>query len=390
MSDERYLDDLSLDDLEGMSSAIAHLAEAGRALHRHGYTPRFYLTPGFPVSMLIDWSMPSLPFGGEVFCPEPEQVPTAPVDEAEGQHTSTLLRRAFAEAALRNNAVTTAADDPIYRGAVFPAETGDSADAMSLTGIDWGGQDFTVTASIEVQADGALIIEHADPVYDEDPELPRTASQSEGTAFVAVSGEGGREGVAAILPANPSVDAAPAPGSASAQAANRPAPWTEDEDAQAVSLYVQGLRLGATQRAAGLNVAHQLARPIEGVLFRLKNKLTHAVEAALQAKAVAADVQNAATPLTPTGELQAYLAGLPRKLGHEDWPLASDLSLIELATQGFGKQDIAVDMGVDAKLIGERFDLLTGQHRDADGKLVRGWKTRDVLAALQALTPARA
>lgn len=387
MSRKAYLSALNLDQLTSCVDVLCRLSDAGRILQDAGYDPRFALLPGCRPTMSIDIEVPEIwapPEAADMAAFEAVSAGPAVTPVSEDEAMEPFLPWA-GQTSVIYPPPPSAADIAAFEAAKAGRDPG-PADYATM--VENGRRSSAHSARLDVT--GPLIIEHADPVYDEDPETPRTASQSEGTAFVAVSGEGGREGVAAILPANPSVDAAPAPGSASAQAANRPAPWTEDEDAQAVSLYVQGLRLGATQRAAGLNVAHQLARSIEGVLFRLKNKLAPAVEAALQAKAVAADVQNAATPLTPTGELQAYLAGLPRKLGREDWPLASDLSLIELSTQGFGKQDIAVDMGVDAKLIGERFDLLTGQHRDADGKLVRGWKTRDVLAALQALTPAQA
>lgn len=394
MSRKVYLSALTLDQLTNCVDVLCRLSDAGRILQDAGYEPRFALLPGCRPSMSIDVKVP------EMWAPVSEADRAAFAAMTAGPAVSPVSEAEAMEPFQPWN-VKAASHERAF-GAAFGAfekvELTKDAETAPVAGIDWGGQDFTVTASIEVQADGALIIETG---ADIPAEVPAAPAQAEGSTFVAIAGQDGGQGAAAILPTVDPVDPAPAPGSASAMADRRPAAWTEDEDARAVEIFVDARRRLVPIGEAYAAVADALGRPLEGTKFRLKNKLAERVEAGLAppkatpaAKTPApAPVQPPqpapAAPLTPTGELQTYLAALPRKLGREEWPLRSDLSLIEMSNQGFAKQDIAVDMGVDAKLIGERFDLLTGQHRDADDKPVRRWKVRDVLAALQALTPAQ-
>lgn len=217
---------------------------------------------------------------------------------------------------------------------------------------------------------------------------------------------------APALPPATFIDAAPdqeaggcPPGSASAMANARAPLWTADEDLQAIDIIAAAINKGHPQAEGCRRVAAELGRTIEAVKFRVKSKLVQRIDREVlrlrNAEALAetaanvqlADALTAATaapdphlpePPADADPLTAHLLSLPRKDG---WTVQRDLDLALLSVEnGWGSQDIAVDLGLDTRAVQQRWDALTGLFRDiVTGKQSRRFSGRDVLTRLQAL-----
>lgn len=351
-------DALTMEDLSELRLAISALEQAGLSIIESGFEPTFSVVPLQFVAMRLDYVMP------------PSQ-------------------------GLLNLNVSNAADPmPVAADAPAPAA---EMEAM----LD---EVFRAAHLGETLPSDAAPTQ-ADLVQDEPEQVGGDAAAAAGEGLAALapaanpSPQALPAGAAILTPDAPDVAPRPTAGSASALAASRPAAWTPEEDARLVLLVANAMRGGATKGAAIRFAADDLGRPEAGTGFRLHNKLAEALTAALAGPLDPVGAEPVPAPpkpvppvsaprvetAAPTQDLTAYLSGLPRKLGRLDWPLARDLELIELSINGFNKQDIAVDMGVDANLIGPRFDVLTGLYRDADDRAQRRYKMRDVQAALAAM-----
>lgn len=185
MDEKPFLNDLSQDHLDDLSNTLMRLADAGRSIAEGGFTPRFSLVPGLRPTIWIDYAMPE-----------------------------------------------------IWR----PASEADLADFAALQQGSSVGPDLSAMLAAERE-----LYAEADDLS----EFPAPAPQE------AEPGIGG-EGLAVALPADPlPADPLPAaafvdntpdqpaptsqPGSASAMAAARPAPWSEEEDAKTISIYLNAL-----------------------------------------------------------------------------------------------------------------------------------------------------
>lgn len=149
-----------------------------------------------------------------------------------------------------------------------------------------------------------------------------------------------------------------------------PQPWTEDEDALAVRLKLDGVPVA--------EIAKRLDRPLEGTKFRLYNKLRDRIEAARdRGKAVkpqtgapagghvatpAAKEKAEAEQVDPAKPetLADHIAALPR---NGDWTLAQDADLMRLAQLGWNPDDLAAEMDRKAVDIQARFKVLTDKGR---------------------------
>lgn len=217
--------------------------------------------------------------------------------------------------------------------------------------------------------------------------------------------------------------------------------WTAEEDARLIELVAGGMvRLGLGKTAAIRAAAAELGRPEQGTAFRchhkLKNQIGLAVETFkarvqadtttilagfppeptqipegpalatatdgttasygdaagvgdtlpaaqdedLDAKSRAAAIAHGNGPARTA--IWAHVTSLPRKDG---WTLQRDIDLLELAILGWLQNEISLELGVQAKLIKPRLDLLTGLYKDEADRQVRLFKREDVLSALKAL-----
>lgn len=76
-------------------------------------------------------------------------------------------------------------------------------------------------------------------------------------------------------------------------------------------------------------------------------------------------------------EIEAHLLALPRRHGHS---LEDDLQLLQLADAGWQPAEIAAELGLDAKAVGQRWDVLSGLDRDTKQ---RRWTRPALLEALE-------
>lgn len=355
MSKDVFLDDLSLDDLQGMASAITHLVEAGLCLVENGHTPRFYLTPGFEAAISVNWEMPFLTERLQVQSRDP-----GPSDD------DVILDSIIGERSVEDFHKRKMAEYHALKKFHDPAE---------FEAPQSSAEDFLV------------------PVVTDGDEFPVPAPQEPGI---------GGEGVAVTIPAEPLpgvtwpagafVDNAPdqpapacPPGSASALAASsRPLAWSDAEIDLTISLIVAAVRQGQT-RSVGIELASvKMGRGLDAVRKYVTRHLQERITEALQ--------RNAADPHLPepppdADALTAHLLSMPRKDG---WTLERDLDLAAMSVEnGWGSQDIAVDLGLDTKAVKARWDALTGLSRDdKTDKLVRRYAGRVVLDRLKTLSGA--
>jgi hypothetical protein len=354
------LNDLKLDELGKMLSALEALRLCGNDLDAQGYAPTFDLTPGRPASIRLDWSMP------EVTAAAPPAA--APADRARDPLDS-MIRRAVWDYETRS-----AEDDHTHSAA--PSRSKDAETPVPQ-----------VTADVEGAADsgGGLAVAAAEPPA---APLPGTAR-----ALAATLQPGGRA-----------------------------APWTPEEDARLIDLVCQGVqRQGLSRRGATMAAAQELGRPFDGTEFRCRHKLKDRLDAALakgpawldQPEEVPTPYADAALahaesldeggatdqPAVPAHAIEplnasprpehiadaitAHVVTLTDKGG---WSLERDLQLVELSIGGWTPTDIAAELQMPDTAIKPRFDALTGLYTDeTTGKKLRRCTREEVQKALLAL-----
>lgn len=205
--------------------------------------------------------------------------------------------------------------------------------------------------------------------------------------------------------------------------------WTAEEDARLIDLVVKAVGLGATKKAAMIAAAQELGRPDQATQFRCHHRLKTRIDAALTAAAMAqaqteipaspapanatdgptasggadavgghspAAVQDepdmepgqaeAETLVRAAASIEGQLAeanpeevappalhGLDLRLwqylrrNRPRWPLTigTDLDLVEALGRGDKLPMIAVDLGIDANKLKDRFQVLTAMILDA-------------------------
>ncbi len=88
-------------------------------------------------------------------------------------------------------------------------------------------------------------------------------------------------------------------------------------------------------------------------------------------------------PPHPPSEIEAHLLTLPRCHGHS---LEDDLQLLQLTDAGWQPGEIAAELGLDAKAVGQRWDALSGLDRDTKQ---RRWTRAALIEALEGLCSVR-
>lgn len=337
------LDDLTVDELNEMASAIVGLKEAGYLMQEQGFDARFSLVPGLPATMHQSYRMPHPG-------PMADLVParTAAPEWHEGQMPAPR------------------ADRPQGIPTWSPKTVDPAPQCPTAAQID-----AAVTAAC-------------------DKVLPRAA---------AMAAEGPAKKLEVRPVAAPPV-AAPVPPKTEADstAPGKPTPWTEGEDAQLVDLVAHGIVIeGKTKGASICAAAATLNRPVDGTGWRCNTKLKDRLAsrivdlrgpqpsamaaAEVSAPADTAEVRPDALLLTAElSPIEKYLLDMPTKGG---WTMEADLELLELSEIAWSIPEIATQMGKDGKAIADRFDLLTGFDRETKA---RKWKRADLLVAARAWT----
>lgn len=355
------LDDLSVQQLNEMASAIVGLKEAGYLMQEQGFDVRFSLVPGFPVSMKLSYRMP-LPSPMQALFPPP------PIDSdtATGQPVAPEWRAT-----------------PMPKPAKPKGPTAAEVDAAVTEACD---KVLPKAAAMAAEGPAEKLAVRPEPAPEPTPEPPKAESASIAR-----------------------------PASSAPAATGQPAPWTEDETARALDIIRSHVRAGHSAFSAAPLIAEALGRPISSIQQRIKTNWRAAVD---QIKASLVDPASIATPeprdpppaavaedqpqpiaspeSTPTGSahwrpeaapaavglspIEQHLMDMPTKGG---WTMEADLDLLELAETGWSIPEIATEMGKDGKAVAERFDLLTGYDRETKA---RKWKRADLLAAAREWT----
>lgn len=336
MSKEVFLDDLSLDDLQGMASAIAHLVEAGLCLKDRGHTPRFYLTPGFEAAISVNWAMP--------FLTERLQVQSRDPSPAEDD---AILDKIIGERSVEDFHKRKMAEYYALKKFHDPAEF------------------FAPTPSAE---------DFVVPVVTDGAEFPIPAEPLPGLTWAA-----------GAFVDNAPDQPAPAcpPGSASALAASsRPLAWSDAEIDLTISLIVAAVQQGQTRSVGIERASVKMGRGLDAVRKYVTRHLQDRIAEALQRSAADPHLPE---PPPDADALTAHLLSMPRKDG---WTLERDLDLAAMSVEnGWGSQDIAVDLGLDTKAVKARWDALTGLVRDdKTDKWVRRYAGHAVLDRLKTLS----
>ena len=347
------LDSLGILDLNTLASVIIGLKEAGYMMQDQGFEPQFSLVPGAPVVMTLSYRMPGLE--APMAAPQPDTV--------EDFVQQVILGSARFNAQTAAERAALAATAPVV-GKPVP-DPGPARYAVMVA---------NARAAAGTSAD---LSEFPAPVAVE-PEIPVQTAEAFGR-----------------VPAGAAIDATPevpliSPAPASAQRSS----WSEADVDLAVNVVVEAMRRGRPKVEAFRTVAdkvgrneqavtkyvsrHLLAR-IDAELLRLADEdalLRHGVKPNDLPAAAVSDNTDSSYPLT------IHLISLSEKDG---WTVNRDFELTRLAVEsGWPMADIALDLGLDSKLVKQRWDLLTGSHEDPKtGKTVRRYAGRDVLACLQ-------
>lgn len=354
MSETPDLSRMSLKDMETLATAIDAAVDAGGALSLSGLEPTFVVCPGQGVIIRTGYTMPGMgrglwladnpPVTG--FPPRPLFPSVSPMQTSPQ--------------------VVAVAERPAETGVAAPVAAGQPDPQPEAASGDEAGE----TAAA---AEPAPVPEAGDA----------TGSDARGAAGGPIAER-----------------AAPVPGSASALVAStQGAGWTAEEDARAVQVAAAAIHAGRTKSAAYAEAAAAVGRPVPGTTLRLTHKLvdrlgdavldlaspdfpppaprtTAAVEPAPAACRTAAGADVEAVPVDP---LLAHLTSLKPSAV---WSPARDMSMLQLAIDGWKPHEIAEDLGVVVAEVNRRFDLLTGLDRETKR---RRFAREAVLRALQAM-----
>lgn len=272
-----------------------------------------------------------------------------------------------------------------------------TAKAMEVASIDYGIETWaSVVPGKPIQITLDYVVPMAQPAFPYPP-APVIQTTSYAIPEVVVIHEVAQP--VAPKPEPQAADPAPLPAKPN---------WTQADDKAAIDAYVASILASEPIKTATENAAYAVGRPLEGTRWRLKNVLADQLAEALKIASEipappvadpstapaednrsgeAADAPKPTPPAAPVPAptadlLDAHLADMPR---NGTWTPERDLDLARMSVEnGWSIQDIAVDFGMDAGAVKDRWDALTGLHRDPKtDKLVRRFVARDVMDRLQ-------
>lgn len=381
------LNRLTFEDLLTLTARLAEVTAVGNLLQDKGFAPVFSLVPGQPARIALGALMPAFE------TPEGDlRLSWASTADLRDEFAARVMPQAQVMADMKTDFFASFKETdhvgaPMQAACALtddvPAEQTDSAAvppaAVHGPGNSGGGRDLSTQLPAATKLPLSALSDEAD--FDEDMGDPLPMRRLD-----------------PVPPAKPETRSR----------------WTADEDDIAVKIARDMRREtpGITLSTVGVRVAKQLDRPLEGTIWRLKNSLRARIEAPdpvpipfTPAPAVLPDAQAVPGPVVDapaapavTSDIQyklgtagaaasptiAHIMALPDKGG---WTLDRDLTLLDSAVNGWAMADIGVDLGLDAKAVQARFDLLTGLDRDTK---LRKFARADVLAALQQLVAAQA
>lgn len=232
--------------------------------------------------------------------------------------------------------------------------------------------------------------------HDLEPQSP-PALGSDGDAGGASEGVVFSPDLPDAPPAAPQEMEPPAP--AAKDHAQKPKPWTAEEDEIAVELAAELTAKNAQKRTIVELVAKRLGRPLDGTYFRLRNRLKARIDArarelqglARKARKEAVDASVAPLLLTPAdiappaeepgeeaqavaGALAAHLAAVPRTGKWAGWTLQRDIEVLDFVFLGWTSNEITRELGVAPGLVADRFDVLTDKRRFRRDLVLSGLK----------------
>jgi hypothetical protein len=302
-------------------------------------------------------------------------------------------------------------NDPVPVGDEVPP-AGDPAEDAARGAFPDGAQDLSA-----IQPGMTGPVARGDGSPDQSPEPAAAVAESGGAAAEESdlsSASPSAEPPAAVTGTAAAVEAPALPGgnSPAGQSAGdpvKPAPWTPEEDAQLIAGIAAGVLAGKSRQAAIYDAADAVGRPRQGAKSRVSAKLSLRIDFEIAARAraakggaaeqvpVAAVVQEpspvpaapaqapvvavapppaprakAARPVAP-----ADLSGAHRRIwdwldGIEytaDFDAADDLYMVDCFAHGTKVATLALDMGVDAKALLDRFKLVTQCIRDGKDRI---------------------
>lgn len=312
-----------------------------------------------------------------------------------GQDTGEAEAQPQPEPAGEQGAEATPPAEDAARGA-FPGGGQDlPASQPGMTGLSARGEGSTAQSPEPAPAAGESGLAAA-----EDPDLPGSSPSAEPPAAVT--------GTAAAVEAPPLPGQNPPAGEGKGDPV-KPAPWTAEEDALLLDIVATGVLAGKSRQAAIYDAADALGRPREGSRNRVYVKLGQRLDSEIAARARAAKdgaaepaVAKAPAPAAPVAATPplsaepiaeaapakprakaarpvapADLSGAHRRIwdwldGIEDtadFSAADDLYMVDCFAHGTKVSTLALDMGVDAKALLDRFKLVTQCIRDGKDRI---------------------
>lgn len=386
------LNDLSLPELERLCQMLDAMASAGHVLDGAGLAPRFSLWPGAePKITVTGGQMPHMhgPRDLASILQMPETAAQAPKIVING------VVGPAPQAPLAAEPVPA----PAYEPGSAPPSPADVALIRAMVEDD-------------ILAPEALAGIEAAPARDAEPAPPAEPARAHAWGASKAEPAPAPEPVPA-----PTTEPGPVRVNRQKQPGDQNSPgWSAAEDAQAIRLRRAGHSVPA--------IAEALGRPLGGVQFRFKNKLSDWATRKLSATDVAApetapapepepqpdpapvietvfcaEVAAANAPLQdpapapepqPAAPLQAWDTGtLPPRLRSLDFALPAstdpelDLDLAEAVIRGAHLSEIAADFGMDGAALGKRWQALRAPFMAPGAKALSLQAQDDMLAILR-------
>ena len=400
------LNNITLEQLQQLTSDLREIEDAGRLLHAAGLEPVFDLTPGAPMrittsAVMPEWQDNGVPIMVSPPLPSPRELMKGHQPQIFMAVTTEPLADRITRRAFERDVGIDAPSEQADETPSFLKHRSTEAPPTSPA-----SEPVDAPLALGEVAEGAPI--SAEPSRsDEDAGTPKVAAEPEAKA----ESGGGSHG-------SDPAPAAPVPGSASALAASAAqfAMWDDAQDAIVIDA-IATAQIAGTLKADALRDAaaklNRTQRAVEQRAYRINAKIKAEVArramtqaqteapaipevtkvdpdqrdavvggdtpAAVQSEPQNATVSGAADPIT------AHLMALSESDG---WTLDRDAILMELSIAGWQPNEISLEVGMRADQIKARFDALTGLYLDANRKPVRRFPREDVMAALTRLSAA--
>lgn len=334
-----FLNRLTLDQLRDFAASLQGLANCGDVLDGAAFAPVFDLTPGLPVSIHLDFVMPTDPRAGAIAL-------ITGFDMASGPDWTVISE---------------------------PAQPEQTPSTAGQGGDSGGGADGSAASPAAPELPVASDVEPPESARQDAQEQPDGADEPRPVGLPLD-----------VTPPSPAPAGPITPGSVRALAVGTPPRWTEDEDSRAIDIAVELLtaRHHTPMQLAEI-IGPALGRPVDGTCYRIRTKLMDRITDARLHATATAPASPAPAPLAAAAEdtLTAHLKSLPMK---NDWTMAHDRELVQLAVDGWDTPSIAMEMQVSGDFIKARFAQLTRRaHEDPAMRFTR----EAVLARLKLLAP---